>query len=324
LVPDDYDNNKIQFDSVYLPEAWHYMKDKWQRPSETWPYVIVIDDGFFKSPDIPVRPADSKGFPSGTAEGAPPIPGRVRDYGYHGTLVISLLGADANNKLNIAGVCGTWIDQRERKWGALPIPIRIGEGSRLPPNSSMLADAIEEWLPHAHTRVISISKNLVDQPYDEKLKKTLDKAKSRGVVVVTGAGNDKKVLDDLGWLGNYDNIIVVGGLNQSGTDYWTEPSQGTRKGKAVNIYAPAEKLTGIESETTTRVDSGTSYATPIVSGVVAMMLNANPTLWPSDVRQILKDTADLVAVSDGSQIPRLNAYAAVEKAKNYRPATTIP
>jgi len=38
--------------------------------------------------------------------------------------------------------------------------------------------------------------------------------------------------------------------------------------------------------------SGTSMACPHISGIVALMLEANPNLTPSEVKQILKDTAD--------------------------------
>jgi serine protease AprX len=69
--------------------------------------------------------------------------------------------------------------------------------------------------------------------------------------------------------------------------------------------------------------SGTSMATPFVAGSVAVMLSADPTLTPDDVKQILTQTA--------SQMPGysefetgagyINVYAAIDKvfhrAKNY-------
>ncbi len=66
---------------------------------------------------------------------------------------------------------------------------------------------------------------------------------------------------------------------------------------------------------------GTSVATPIVSSVVAQMLQVNPNLQPDDVKFILQDTAKLLA-----DVPihkqgagRLNARDAVLAAQTYTP-----
>lgn len=62
---------------------------------------------------------------------------------------------------------------------------------------------------------------------------------------------------------------------------------------------------------------GTSFATPIVSGVVANMYEANPQLTPGDVQQILKSTATPLPGVDpndgGAGV--LNAQAAIQEAR---------
>jgi serine protease AprX len=69
--------------------------------------------------------------------------------------------------------------------------------------------------------------------------------------------------------------------------------------------------------------SGTSMATPHVAGIVALMLDADPTLTPDEVRQILVQTASRMPGYDEWQIGAgyVNAYAAVDKvfnrSKNY-------
>ena len=64
--------------------------------------------------------------------------------------------------------------------------------------------------------------------------------------------------------------------------------------------------------------SGTSMATPHVAGVVALMLDADPTLTPAEVRQILVDTASRMPGYDEWQVGAgyVNAYAAVDKVFN--------
>jgi hypothetical protein len=68
--------------------------------------------------------------------------------------------------------------------------------------------------------------------------------------------------------------------------------------------------------------TGTSFASPITAGVVALMLTVNPSLTPAQVRQIIKDTADDIYHIPENQIfttlqtvRRLNAFRAVTEAK---------
>ena len=63
---------------------------------------------------------------------------------------------------------------------------------------------------------------------------------------------------------------------------------------------------------------GTSFATPIVAGVCALMKSVNPKLSPREAKRILMETADPVA--DAANFPngvgagRVNAYKAVKAA----------
>jgi subtilisin family serine protease len=64
-----------------------------------------------------------------------------------------------------------------------------------------------------------------------------------------------------------------------------------------------------------RGDAGTSAATAHVSGVAALMLQANPHLTPDEIKQILKETG--VAITDtrsGRVTSRIDALAAVRRA----------
>lgn len=61
-----------------------------------------------------------------------------------------------------------------------------------------------------------------------------------------------------------------------------------------------------------QAQDGSSMATPLVSGVVAHMLEANPRLTPDQVRAVLTETARPVA---GSAVPALQADAAIERAR---------
>lgn len=123
-----------------------------------------------------------------------------------------------------------------------------------------------------------------------------------GTVVVQAAGNNFDFGDDTN-LHNFQNsryIITVGA-----TDYFGHASSFSTSGASVLVSAPGgSSANGPEDIfTTDRVGgagysssnywyiNGTSFSAPIVSGIVAMMLEVNPGLGYRDVQQILAYTA---------------------------------
>lgn len=64
--------------------------------------------------------------------------------------------------------------------------------------------------------------------------------------------------------------------------------------------------------------SGTSMATPFAAGVVALMLDADPTLKPDQIKQILQETATSMPGYQDFEVGAgyINAYAAVDKVFN--------
>ncbi len=64
--------------------------------------------------------------------------------------------------------------------------------------------------------------------------------------------------------------------------------------------------------------SGTSMATPFIAGTVALMLDADPTLAPDDVKSILAQTASRMPGYDDFEVGAgyVNVYAAVDKVFN--------
>lgn len=70
--------------------------------------------------------------------------------------------------------------------------------------------------------------------------------------------------------------------------------------------------------------SGTSMATPFVAGTIALMLDADPTLTPDEIKQIITATASKMPGYDDYEVGAgyLNVYAAIDKvfnrSKNYK------
>ena len=116
-----------------------------------------------------------------------------------------------------------------------------------------------------------------------------------GTVFVFAAGNDRTSGDDVNYH-NFQNskyVIAVAAVDSGGAiSYFSNP------GAAVLVAAPGSSIT-----TTDRVGSygyssgdfttlsGTSFSTPVVSGVTALMLETNPGLGYRDVQEILAYSA---------------------------------
>jgi subtilisin-like proprotein convertase family protein len=110
-----------------------------------------------------------------------------------------------------------------------------------------------------------------------------------GTVFVFSAGNERSSGQDV----NYHNFqnspytIAVAATTSSGS-----VASFSNPGAALLVAAP-----GVGIQTTTSgggytSSSGTSFSAPIVSGVVALMLEANPELGYRDVQEILAYSAD--------------------------------
>lgn len=324
LVPSDYVRNAEQFDAVCLPEAWYFMQNRWQALTHggpRWPGLVVIDDGFFSSHDSGLRPWLFRGYPDGS--GAPPLGTADGDsaqnppaYGLHGTRVFSLLASDVGNGW-IAGVVGPWRGiANGTLWGAGFVVARSGRGFPTSSSAGLVEDIFRGVvLPRPQNRVVNISQHLasIQAPGHAGLAQVLDLADWNQTVVVTGAGNNKETVDATAWIRNFRNVVVVGGLDPTGTALWRETivkngvktEIGSGTGAGVDLYAPAQAFELILRDAHLVTDSGTSYSAPLVAGAVAMMQNVDPSLDSWVMRDVLVKTADPGAY------PRLNVLKAL-------------
>ena len=151
----------------------------------------------------------------------------------------------------------------------------------------------------------------------------LDDAMNEGVVVSVAAGNDGPDNDGLSGMGSSDLSITVGATDDVNTitrdddTIASYSSRGPRRDNGDNnplnelkpeVTAPGTNIIQAEgcvtqggcsnlisdasSNTYTSRGSGTSYATPSVSGILALMIEANPDLDPFEMKEILKFTAE--------------------------------
>jgi subtilisin family serine protease len=152
----------------------------------------------------------------------------------------------------------------------------------------------------------------------------LNEAMEAGVVVSVAAGNDGPSNDGLSGMGSSSLSITVGATDDKNTVDRSDDtvagysSRGPRRdngdGNPLNelkpeVSAPGTNIVQAEGCVTsgtcnnfiggdasdngyTGRGSGTSYATPAVSGILALMIEANPDLSTAEMKEILKLTAE--------------------------------
>jgi thermitase len=160
-----------------------------------------------------------------------------------------------------------------------------------------------------------------------------------GCVIIVAAGNDSGPVD---FPGKLETVLTVSASNEfdepktkSSTD--GETWWGSNFGPPVDVAAP-----GVHNYTTDIVGAdgykasgatggdyvtnfnGTSSATPIVAGLAGLILSSNPNLRESQVRRLIKETADKVGQivytngrNDQMGHGRVNALRAVQLAPSF-------
>ena len=158
---------------------------------------------------------------------------------------------------------------------------------------------------------------------EDMFSRLLDVAMEEGVTVSVAAGNDGPDNDGLSGMGSSSLSITVGATDDQNTIDREDDtiagysSRGPRRDNGNNnpldefkpeVSAPGSNIIQAEGcvtsggcsniiddasdNTYTGRGSGTSYATPAVTGVIALMMEANPELDPFQIKEILKQTAE--------------------------------
>jgi len=196
------------------------------------------------------------------------------DHG-HGTMVSSLLAANADNAFGVAGV-----DHQ-----CLLIPVKVlnqfngGSTFALAQGLVFAADAGAD--------VISMS--LINYPSSPSLREALQYARDAGCVLVACGGNGGIGDADQTFPGRSPLVIEVGATTAFDERAWFS---GT--GERLDVVAPGDLVPAMTYSPAEQLVlfSGCSAATPVVSGIVALLLSVDPTLTHDEVQALLQDNAD--------------------------------
>ncbi len=145
------------------------------------------------------------------------------------------------------------------------------------------------WVIGQGATVVNIS---LGGPPSAAVAQVIDYAISEGVVVVAAAGNSScstaytvgcdPTVDNVAYPAAFGNVVAVTATNSSGASpYWTS------KGRRTTVAAPGESLWYSTNGLFGSNGSGTSFASPVVAGIVALMREAEPTLDATQLQAAL-------------------------------------
>ncbi|MDZ7728680.1 MAG: S8 family peptidase [Dehalococcoidia bacterium] len=212
----------------------------------------------------------------------------------HGTMVSGIVGAAGNNNEGIAGV----------GWNVRLMPVKVlgcgGPTGRDP--SGHLSDVAKgiDYARRMGADVINLSlATRPDSNDNSALRDAIAAAEDEGVIIVAAAGNNGSSSDPSpGYPGRYtqySNLVTVGASDWQSNHEWESFSA---YGPSLDLAAPGSQLlTTIRSDIAPEVpygiaQKGTSFATPFVSGMFALMISRNSAMDVSDYIDLAREAAE--------------------------------
>ena len=264
------------------------IRNMWSRPANMAPYqdseLGVIDDlTGFNAIDNASDPMDDNG---------------------HGTHCAGIIGAEGENDLGIAGV----------NWKVKIMPLKFMNAG----GSGTTKDAIEainyvinRKKAGVNVRIISASWGSTQR--SRALETVIRKAYENDILFVAAAGNSSTNNDRRPHFpSNYNvpNVISVAALDRS-DNLATFSNFGAN---SVAIAAPGVDILSTWLGNEYEEKSGTSMATPVVSGVAALIVSENPRISVDDLKKRILDSTDPIVALKGKTATggRINAAKALK------------
>ena len=225
--------------------------------------VAVIDTGIdYKHPDLAANYRGGYDFVNGDTD--------PMDDNGHGTHVAGIVAAVDNDDIIIVGVAP------EAEIYALKALNNQSNGQISDINAAI------DWAIEHDMDIISMS--LGGSGDFTSLHRICQKAHDEGIVLVAAAGNEHG--GNVSYPAAYYSVIAVSAMEKNGSI-----AEFSNTGSEIELAAPGVSILSTYLEDGYASIAGTSMATPHVSGVVALLLSADDTLEPDEVRAILSATA---------------------------------
>lgn len=199
----------------------------------------------------------------------------------HGTHVAGIIGAESNNGIGVTGI----------NWNIELISLKVFDDTGVG-DARNLGLAVNFASQNEITLLNYSGGGYVE---NNNVKKAI---KNYSGLLVSSAGNDNIDTDYKAHYPSsyeYDNIISVGSTN---SDDERSEFDGTAKSnygsKSVDLFAPGSRILSTFPNNSYASLSGTSMATPMVTGVASLIMGRNPSFTVSTVKNILLSAVDQV------------------------------
>jgi subtilisin family serine protease len=278
---------------IAAPTAWDTQTDSGDV------YVVVIDTGIdFTHPDLQgnLDSADSLTCMNNSCS-----PGGADDFG-HGTHCAGTIGAAANDGVGIAGL----------NWQVKMISCKfLNSGGSGYTSDAVLCFQNVKALKQGGLNIRLTSNSWGGGGFSQELKNAMADVEALGVVNVCAAGNSALNADvSPMYPAGFDNRGIISVLASDQNDVGASftnyglfsvdiaaPGVGTLSTVPLCTSPPAPPI-AICDASGYRLLSGTSMATPHVSGVMAALAHQNPALTAYEARDIVLDPGSFDALSD--------------------------
>lgn len=283
FVPNDpkyLDNSQWFLDAIFSQQAWDVNKGStdivvaiidtgvdwdhpelqnkiWTNPGEI-PNNGIDDDGNGFIDDV-------RGWDFGSGDNDP-----MEDAAVHGTHVAGIVGAETNNGIGIASI--------GYNTSIMPVKITEGNSGSFPFPFGGIEYAVDNGADVINCSWRGFSYSRAEQAI-------VDYATLNGAAFVAAAGNDNT--DQLAYPASYKNAFSVAGT-QNGDVRYTASNYGT----SVDVAAPAVGIYSTWFNDSYRSMSGTSMATPLTAGLVALVMNQFPTYNALQALEQVRVTSD--------------------------------
>lgn len=243
---------------------------------------------------------------------SPEINGTCADGNGHGTHVSGTVLANGGNGLGIFGVA-----PQAELWA---YKVLNNRGSGYSDDiAAGIRKAADEGVRLGEKVIISMS--LGSSTKSSIIANAVDYAYSKGALVIAAAGNDGPGDNTIGYPGALVNAVAVAALEnvqQNGSyrvaDFSSRGNPATDgdyliQERDVEVSAPGRAIESTWNDGTYNTISGTSMATPHVSGLAAKIWASNPTWSNVQLRSELQNRAKLYDITGGTGAATGDDYA---------------
>jgi len=283
---------------TYYSREWHItdmnVDHVWDTTrGSTEVLVAVIDTGLDKThPDL--QSTNIKDGLDAVYSGA-----CIKDYEGHGTSTTGLIAAVMNNSIGIAGIAPNV--------GIVPISVMDNDGSMY---SSYVITAIRA-AADASCDVINMS--LGSSTYLSQFDSAIQYAYDKGCIVVASSGNTGTNI--INYPASYNHVISVGSIDSDNVI-----SYFSTYNNKVDVVAPGEQVYTTTSYgkdgTYYAYCSGTSFSSPCVAGVAALVRSVYPDVTPDSFESLVQTTSSDLGTAGYDQYygyGLINAQALLEQ-----------